>query len=363
MFTIELLPAARGDCIWVEYGTKASPRRILIDGGLVGTHKNFLRPKIEALPEKKRKFELLVVSHIDLDHISGIIALLQKPPKGLEFGDIWFNGYDHLIEDQNVLGAKQGEVLSELIVKNGYPWNSAFGGKAVCLPAGDAPKEIPLADGMMLTLMGPTRKRLKELEPVWRKEVEKAGMLPGSKGWKKNMPAHPEDVPDEDEGVLGKAEDLVELAQSVFTPDSSEANGSSIAFLAEYGGKRAFFTGDAFADDMEASVRKVLASTGEQRLKLDALKLSHHGGKKNTSLELLQLLQCKRYLFSTNGTIYKHPHQHSVARAIFAASRPPSPTVAFNYDTKYTKYWKDTKLEKGKHKYTHQLATEKAIDL
>ena len=34
MFTIEMLPAAHGDCLWIEYGSGQEVRRILIDGGL-----------------------------------------------------------------------------------------------------------------------------------------------------------------------------------------------------------------------------------------------------------------------------------------------------------------------------------------
>ncbi len=34
MYTVEMLPAAQGDCLWVEYGPDGKiPARILIDGG------------------------------------------------------------------------------------------------------------------------------------------------------------------------------------------------------------------------------------------------------------------------------------------------------------------------------------------
>lgn len=37
MFAIEMLPAAHGDCLWLEYGERARLKRILIDGGVAPT--------------------------------------------------------------------------------------------------------------------------------------------------------------------------------------------------------------------------------------------------------------------------------------------------------------------------------------
>ena len=33
MLRIEMLPAAHGDCLWIEYGSGTNVHRILIDGG------------------------------------------------------------------------------------------------------------------------------------------------------------------------------------------------------------------------------------------------------------------------------------------------------------------------------------------
>ena len=47
MINVELIQAAQGDCIWIEYGTDAdSLQRILIDGGTQGTYKH-LKNRIE----------------------------------------------------------------------------------------------------------------------------------------------------------------------------------------------------------------------------------------------------------------------------------------------------------------------------
>jgi glyoxylase-like metal-dependent hydrolase (beta-lactamase superfamily II) len=129
MFKIDLMPAAQGDCVWIEYGPPDVPHRVLIDGGTAPTY-DHLRARIRQLPEDKRRFDVLIVTHVDADHIEGIIRLLQDDSLGLRFDDIWFNGWKHLPTDR--LGPAQGEMLSVLLGRRArpgrprLPWNRAF---------------------------------------------------------------------------------------------------------------------------------------------------------------------------------------------------------------------------------------------
>jgi glyoxylase-like metal-dependent hydrolase (beta-lactamase superfamily II) len=135
MLKMEMLLAGHGDCLWVEYGDSKATRRVLIDGGATGTYKRALRPKLLALPERDRSFELLVVTHIDADHITGVLELLEDKDTGFRAKDIWFNGYRHL-PDENpaTLGPVQGEMLTDLLVKPGMTWNGKFDKAAVAVP-------------------------------------------------------------------------------------------------------------------------------------------------------------------------------------------------------------------------------------
>ncbi len=83
MLKLEMLPAGHGDCLWIEYGDPGNPRRVLIDGGTKGTYKKALRPKLQTLPDDKRRFELLVVTHIDADHIAGALELPRRRGDGV----------------------------------------------------------------------------------------------------------------------------------------------------------------------------------------------------------------------------------------------------------------------------------------
>ncbi|MCU7876385.1 MAG: MBL fold metallo-hydrolase [Candidatus Thiodiazotropha sp. (ex Lucinoma borealis)] len=86
-----MLPARHGDCLWIEYGELAAPHRILIDGGTSGTFQD-LKKRFEAIPETQREFELLVVTHIDADHISGVLKLLESDLPGVRLNLPQFNG-------------------------------------------------------------------------------------------------------------------------------------------------------------------------------------------------------------------------------------------------------------------------------
>ena len=135
MFTITMLPAGRGDCLWIEYGDPAAPHRVIVDGGIPGTERELAR-RLVALPPEQRHVDLVVVTHIDIDHIAGLLALLREPVEHLTIGDVWFNAWKHLpAEDPGELGPKQGEELSYWIEKRGLPWNAAFGGQAAAVAA------------------------------------------------------------------------------------------------------------------------------------------------------------------------------------------------------------------------------------
>ena len=77
MYNIHLLPASFGDSILIEYGT-TSPKYILIDGGPYFAVDEVLKD-IKRIAPHLTELELLVVTHIDIDHIDGIVAILNQP--------------------------------------------------------------------------------------------------------------------------------------------------------------------------------------------------------------------------------------------------------------------------------------------
>jgi beta-lactamase superfamily II metal-dependent hydrolase len=340
MFRVEMFAAGRGDCIWVEYGDPLSPSRVLIDGGVKATAR-LLRSRVEALSPDRRHVELLVVTHMDLDHIAGVLALLEDPPAGFSVGDVWFNGWRHLPEDPGLLGVNQAEALTQLLEQGTVTrWNESFEGKAVMIPdTGDLP-QIMLPGGMSITLLAPTRHRLGRLRTVWQKAVEAEKDREG--------PGHPEE--DGDRGWLlgGSSLEIEELAAEPFRRDSSIANGSSIALIAGFEGQRCLFAADAFADDVRHALGRLAHKDGESRVPLDAFKLAHHGGKKNTSNDLLAAIACRNFLFSSDGSVYGHPDRESVARVIVHGRAAGMPRLFFNYRSEKNLVWSQRRILNGR---------------
>ncbi len=344
MLAIEMLPARNGDCLWIEYGDPDDPCRVLVDGGTKGTH-NEVRRKLGGLAVDKRKLELLVITHVDADHIAGILSLLDPMPSGLTIGDVWFNGWRHLPEeDLEAWGPVQGERLSTRLVEPDFRWNRAFDGAAVAAPDGGPLPSITLDGGLRLTLLSPEAEQLQLLKPVWECECRKAGLEPGVP-----IPPDPPDPPDPPPGLerLGDEPlpDVVALAEERSDPDGSEANGSSIALLAEYDSKRVLLAGDAHADVLASAIGRL----GTARLDLDAFKLPHHGSKANVRKALLERVTCRRYLVSTNGAQFEHPDAEAISRVILHGG--DAPQLVFNYKTKYNRVWGDPRLC-GDYEYT-----------
>jgi beta-lactamase superfamily II metal-dependent hydrolase len=338
LFKIEMLPAGHGDCIYLEYGEPRSPHHVLIDGGPYYAFKPLAR-RIKEMVRKNLVFDLLVITHVDCDHIDGMLKLLGANLSSLRNceTDIWFNSWRHMAKEPlDVLGPPHGEMLGALLEEKALAWNREFGGEAVANPDRTTLLSKELAGGLKLTLLSPTKAELVDLKKVWVDEVRKAGLEPGSREQalrllRRNLRLSPRDLLGE------KPIDVVSLSETEFEGETSETNASSIAFLAEYDGKKCIFAGDAQPDVLSASIQQLLVQRGEGRLKVDAFKLSHHGSSHNTSLDLLRLLDCKKFLVSSNGNIYHHPDRETIGRIIVESG--PDLELFFNYHSDENKVW------------------------
>jgi hypothetical protein len=340
---IEMLLAAHGDCLWIEYGNGTRKRRILIDGGPIGTF-DALAAKIGTLKAGANTFETIVLTHVDTDHVDGLVRLFahKRDEWKFETKDVWFNGWTHL--DTSVLGGKQGEYFSALIVDRVGEdhWNKAFDGKAIVVPdTGDLPR-VKLADNFVITVLSPTPTKLDKMRKAWERDI---GDLfePGDleAAWEA-LATQKRYLPDDT--LLGSNPEIDAQLAKQAKPDSSAANGASIAFLAEFGGMSALFLGDAHADAVIASIERLLAERGEERLVVDVVKIAHHGSKANVNDELLALIESSNYLISTSGAQFKHPDEEAIKR-IIARSNHPRPTLHFNYRTAFNEMWDDEALK------------------
>jgi beta-lactamase superfamily II metal-dependent hydrolase len=339
--TIEVLPAEYGDCLLVECRSGSEAHRVLIDGGPPDTVDS-LRKRLQQLPEPA--VDLLVVSHLDADHIGGIVELMQDEKPVAQFADIWFNGYKHLPAPMEPdRGVHQALTLTDLLnggnTGSALPWNIAWKGDGV-VRGDDDPKtarcleplpEIKLPGGLVITLLSPTPKRLAALRRGWdlymQKVRDKESSLQAYQGSNRGF-----------ETVT----DLEQLAATDSKADNTAPNGSSIAFLLEYGGKSCLFAADAFATVVYPALARLAEKRGVRKLEIDAMKVPHHGSQANVLSQLFNVVNAKHYLISTSGARFEHPDDASMARIITRGG--PDQTIWFNYQTDRTLRWSSAAL-------------------
>jgi hypothetical protein len=141
--------------------------------------------------------------------------------------------------------------------------------------------------------------------------------------------------------------DVESLAGQEFHNDRSIANNASIAFLAEHRAKSLLVCGDASAEVLAESIAALIRQRGVRRLRVDAMVVPHGGSARNLNRELLELLDCQRYLVATNGERYLHPSRETIARilAFGRTDRNVPLTLVFNYRVPTTVVWDDPELQ------------------
>jgi beta-lactamase superfamily II metal-dependent hydrolase len=323
--TLEVLPAGYGDSLLISCPVGRRTWRLLVDTGPDETYPA-LRARLAKLPTDgtgKRHIDLFVVTHIDHDHIGGVAQLLNDRSLGLSFGDIWFNAPPR----PAARGVAEGQALAQILAgtKRVLPWNVAWSGRPVSTPAEAGGVELTGRGLPRITLLSPTPERLQDLYKVWDKELERLRVK------EREVPEPGPAVP------RGGMPDLQALAARVTPTDKAVANGSSIAMLVEHQGASVLLGADAIPTVLvpaltALSKRRTLSGP----LKVDAIKLSHHGSRANVTQELLRSVQAEHFVFSTNGAIFNHPNDEAVARVIVGSKRP---TLVFNYDTPHTRQW------------------------
>ena len=140
-------------------------RHVLIDGGRTSTY-SFLKPALRKIVESNERLELLVLTHIDADHIEGLLPLVADDELGLDIKEIWFNGYDQLFDFER-LGFAQADALSDALRAKGLKPNNRFSGEALMIPENGPLPRIELDGGMSLTLLSPDCARLEKLRKEW----------------------------------------------------------------------------------------------------------------------------------------------------------------------------------------------------
>ena len=298
MFRFHIVQAEFGDCLLLEYGTSAKPHFTLIDGGPPSNFENNLRTVLEDLAKTKAPLDLVVLSHVDNDHIVGLVdyfAELQNGADGLPRPlDLWHNSWGRTIDPDGAiaprlmalmtatrtavmpnatnatLGIKEGNALRTKAKLLGIPINHAFnGGDLITVSDAGAPKKL---QNLSLRVVGPTTKNLERLRKEWMEWIEK----------------HENEVGRDDVKVMANT-------------DRSVPNLSSIMLIAEAQGKTILLTGDGRSDHLLDGLEEAGQLDGEGKRHFDILKLAHHGSERDVTREFFEQVTADLYIASANG--------------------------------------------------------------
>ena len=341
-FTLDVRRARKGDCLILHYGSKDEPGLALIDGGPSNVYKPFLKPRLAELRKARGldadaplPVDLLMVSHIDDDHINGVLELTRelvqaadaKQPLPLKIRGVWHNTFDDIIgnsakeltaavtasfgaaslagdievEGLNPDAARvlasvgQGFKLRDDTKKLKLRINPEFEGKLVLAKA--KAKKVDMGKGLNFTVVGPMKPEVEALQK-------------------------------QHDDFLKKQEKKKDVLSS-FT-DSSVPNLSSVVVLAEVGKKRMLLTGDARGDKVLEGLELVGLLKKGGKIHVDVLKGPHHGSNRNVAPVFFERITADHYVFSGNGE-HGNPERETLEMLLGARGDEDDYTVHLTY--------------------------------
>ena len=376
MLMIRMYPAQNGDAFLLS----ANGTNVLIDGGYAKTFDAHIFNDLRDLEANGECLDLIITTHIDSDHIGGVIRLLSlndssEDPKIIPIRNIWHNSLRSLTdrheskiqpEDLEILdavrrrghpasvkqlgteleeiSAKQGSTLASLIHSGDYLWNGGDGTTSISV---NSIQHFSLPGGT-ISVLTPSEQRLEELLKSWKRYLQRYGYK-GSIGSNEVIDDAFEFGFEHLSETPGKGPALISASyrkklEDIYKPDTSITNGSSIATIVELGGTRLLMLADAWAEDVVETLLE-LQSSGCSMM-FDGIKISHHGSFYNTSPELLQIIDAPKYFVSSNGSKHDHPDIELLTAIVDRIADFPR-TLYFNYSTPASNEIRDYKTKTG----------------
>ncbi len=341
-FKLKTFNVGVGDCITLLLEHNDKKMHVMVDCG------NFTSEVNDYVEnEFQSHIDYLIVTHIDNDHINGLIEMLSSKPN-LTINHILYNCYQRTSEDlqtwddnmvENVkrvyghlpvvvdmlegkIDAKASKTLADLILEN-ENWKKAWQREYVNV---DTPI-IDLRDDMgRFIFLSPTQKALNDLDKEYRllfwKTLYKLKTLDYDKEetiYEALMRVMTQEHDEESQEEIVSSKVLDENALNSYADEKlknlSPANEASIAFVWEHDSHRILFMGDANPQQVAEKLGELYEDQPKPIL-FDAIKVSHHGSAHSTSKELVNVADSERY-FVTGGANVR-PSYQALARIVMA---------------------------------------------
>lgn len=288
---VELLKASYGDCIFININYDGKTFIIMIDGGPAYSYQHKERGRIKAgvlqdklyeLKSKGNAIDLLIITHVDEDHIGGIKAWFEHDFPTSDFvREVWIND-DIEIEDVTNLqntSAKAASLISML-----------------------RDKRMPSCDKLVT---GVTKSY------DWGRIIVLAPSVTDHNVITHDIEKNLKNADNDNYGLSIREILKEDYKRDIVTPE----NDASVAILLQLNdGENDLFLGDANIDTVINAIKD--EDRIEKPLHCKWVKLSHHGSKNNFDPKLLNYVKADRYIFSTDGSYYGHPDKEVLAQLV-----------------------------------------------
>lgn len=285
MIRIKILQAGYGDCIIINDNGKIT----IVDGGSFRSYRNNCRKELESI----KIVENIVLTHVDADHINGLIEYFKNLiSNGIHVKNVFANCCKTIqvaSDDGNISYNKANNLEKLLLQLKGKGYDNWYNDVTALNSYG------------YIKILSPTIDALNAYIEAWKSDTLNKQI---------NI------------GCLRVVQDrsLDELYELNSVPcdklKDDIVNNSSIAMILKTSDKNILLLGDARAETVENSLR-LLGYNEVNPLHIDIMKVSHHGSINNTSKGLMNLISCDKFIFSTKGDL-KHPARETMARIIFS---------------------------------------------
>lgn len=308
MSELFFLPAKHGDSFFLHCEKGKEEGWIIVDGGPTKQkNKSAFLQEVEKLPS----VDLIVLTHHDEDHIEGILSYINehKEDKPFPIKKLWVNCANHIdIAQGGNLSAQQAyklaDTLKDIQKNNEIEWDKS-------ITDGVNTTDIKFAN---IDVLSPTTELLNKYYAKYEEKTSESTPVEGL----------PLTAQQETDDLNVSLRDLARRSKA--NPNESNyhvlTNMASITFVLQCDGLSILMLGDCFPQQIVDALT-ARGITKEKKLKVDFVKVAHHGSKYNISNDLLDLIDCQNYLISTDGgkgSTY-HPNREALANVICHPSR------------------------------------------
>lgn len=360
----------KGDCLLLT--NTAGTTRILVDGGMPASYDAHVAAAMGKLQVAKKALDIVYVSHIDEDHIGGVLKMLDdeaawrvkefqknnpkiktptvpRPPK---IKEIWHNGFGEMLQKKAkpivdalsamapvLAGSDLAEIRrealkqSDLVTSVGQaievsrrispkqlniPLNPRADGKLMMLRKNQKPIKL---GGLTITIIGPTEAHLEKLRSDWKKFLDS---VKGKAQLKKIQ-----DAARRTEELLGASEfdnlvSSLRLQAEMFgnPKEVTPPNLASLTLLVEDDSESLLLTGDARGDQIVEGLKQAGRLNGGT-IEVGVMKVPHHGSENNIDSDFVEAVIARDYVFCGNG--FSENPNTKVIEMMFRRRRAASP--------------------------------------